>query len=239
MKNSTILLLAMILFFGGTAMYKSFEFNNYYTETEKVISSNLLDNNKYVNLNGYELTETGFIRPAGLNITINFDIPTEAEKTYTLSFTRTGPGRVRITDKGTKTIIRSNTTATITTFVAIGDITRITFETSSSGIPDMTEWSYVRLNEGTETLPYEPYRAIYETKLLIDEFLNNYNKESTEYGKVVETGFKNSVNIIKETAEFLKDSIPSKDNILGPIGAVIKRLKELFPSFFMPNPIIK
>src|SRR5690554_5012903 len=53
MRNSTILLLAMILFFGGTAMYKSFEYNNYYTEVENVVSSNLFDN-EFLNFDNYE-----------------------------------------------------------------------------------------------------------------------------------------------------------------------------------------
>lgn len=120
-------------------------------------SNNLFDRSKYVNLNNYILTETGFIRPAGNGSSISFEIPTTPNETYTIAYDRIGSGRFSIRDKETEIIIRETTTATIVTFVAIGNITRISFSTTSSDIGSMTEWSNVRLNEGTEALPYQPF----------------------------------------------------------------------------------
>src|SRR5690606_15097538 len=85
-------------------------------------SSNLFDRSKYVNLNDYILTETGFIRPAGNGSSVSFELPTTPNETYTISFDRTGSGRFSISDKETGTTIRATTTATIVTFVAIGNM---------------------------------------------------------------------------------------------------------------------
>ena len=120
-------------------------------------SSNLFDKYNYINLVGWEITETGFIRPAGNSGRLEFVIPTIANKAYTLSFNRENSGRIGIIDIETETIIIPLTNETTITFVAIGNKTRIRFDTRTVDIGTMTEWSNVRLNEGTEALPYEPF----------------------------------------------------------------------------------
>ena len=120
-------------------------------------SSNLFDKYNYIDLVGWEITETGFIRPAGNSERLEFVIPTIVNKAYTLSFNIENSGRISIIDIESNTIIVPLTIETTITFVAIGNNTRIRFDTRSIDTGTMTEWSNVRLNEGTVALPYEPF----------------------------------------------------------------------------------
>src|SRR5690554_4727992 len=203
MRNSTILLLALILFFGGTAIYSSFEFNNYLNSdtiesgelrklpngiSDKWLSDGTIERNvgKLV-LNGSD--SENYILDQTLTNTYEFmlDIPTDSVKDLGVN--------QAVSDR----LPHIKNYSLDTEHFFFGTKRIYIFIDKSKLVDTRISTLKTYLSKNPITIYYELETPIIENSY-INEFLIEYNQESSEYGKVVETGFKNSVNIIKETA---------------------------------------